>query len=129
MVATKWLLNLKKKSLLLSILLSTILLFLSNQSISQCGPSTPSFIVDLSGNPDSAWVSSWIVRQDTCCGPSGNCVEFSLTLDSAAQGIIFDVCDGALPSGALFYQVDCGPQTAVGNVLCLSGPGPHNITF
>jgi len=129
MVATKWLSNLKKKSLLLSILLSTILLFLNNQSIAQCGPSTPSFTVDLSGNPDSAWVSSWIVRQDTCCGPSGNCVEFSLTLDSAAKGIIFDVCDGALPSGALFYQVDCGPQTAVGNVLCLSGPGPHNITF
>lgn len=95
----------------------------------QCGPNTPSYSIDLSGNPDSAWVSPWIFRADSCCSPQTKCVEFSLVLDSAAKGIIFDVCDGALPSGSLFYRVDCGPETPVGNVLCLSGPGPHNITF
>jgi len=52
-----------------------------------------------------------------------------LTLDSAASGIIFDICDGAIPPGALFYQVGCGPTQQVGEALCLSGPGPHYITF
>lgn len=102
---------------------------LSNNSFAQCGINTPTFTVDLSSNSDSAWISPDAVRMDTCCGSTGNCIAFILTLAPDAQGILFDVCDGALPPGALFYQVACGPQTPVGNVLCLNGAGPHYITF
>ena len=70
-------------------------------------------------------------RVGNCCGTTApdKCVSFVLTLAPDAQGIVFNVCDGALPPGALFYQVDCGPQQQVGDVLCLSGAGPHQITF
>jgi gliding motility-associated-like protein len=72
-------------------------------------------------------------RDGDCCNPSGdnNCVQFTVLLDPASEGIIFSVPDGcgASPSGALFYQVDCGPLTSVGTPLCLNGTGPFIITF
>src|SRR6185369_15137360 len=34
-----------------------------------------------------------------------------------------------IPPGALFYQVDCGPQTQVGTHICVSGSGVHHLTF
>jgi len=97
----------------------------------QCGSGVPEFVVDLSGDPSSVWLSPDTVRNDTCCGSShpDRCVAFVLTLDSSSTGIIFDICEGAVPPGALFYQVSCGTPTQVGEILCLSGPGPHYITF
>lgn len=97
----------------------------------QCGPNVPQFTVNLSSNIDSLWTSPDTVRNDTCCGAVApdKCVSFNLTLNSNASGIIFDICDGAIPPGALFYQVACGPVQQVGEALCLSGPGPHLITF
>ncbi|NOQ76002.1 MAG: T9SS type B sorting domain-containing protein [Crocinitomix sp.] len=97
-----------------------------------CDGGTPTFIVDLEGAPDSLWVSDPASRDGSCCfPPDDNCVQFSLTLDSTATGIIFYIPDGcgASPTGALFYQVDCGPLTSVGTALCLDGPGPYTITF
>ena len=98
-----------------------------------CDPTVPTFNVDLTGNPSGTWVSPPTVRVDKCCPPGGagsdRCVQFVVTLDPAAQGINFTVCSGALPPGALFYQVNCGTPTPVGTVLCLSGVGPHVITF
>ena len=60
-----------------------------------------------------------------------NCVQFVVTLDPNAEGLLFSIPGGcgAAPSGSLFYQVNCGPLTTVGTPLCLSGPGPHIITF
>lgn len=98
------------------------------ESYSQCGPSTPTFIVNLIGNVDSLWVSPSQTRADTCCGDN-NCVKFILTLDSSASGIIFDVCVGAVAPGSLEYQLGCQNPTAAGEPLCLSGAGPHIITF
>lgn len=101
------------------------------QLFSQCGPNTPVVTVDLTGNPDSVWISPVITRSDNCCGttPPDRCVKFIITLDPAAAGISFNIASGAVPPGALFYQVNCGPPTPVGDVICLSGPGPHIITF
>lgn len=94
---------------------------------------TPTFVVDLTGDPAGTWVSNPEQRAGDCCNPGGdvNCVQFVLTLDPGAEGLIFSVPDGcgASPSGSLFYQVDCGPLTSVGSPLCLSGPGPFVITF
>jgi len=112
----------------LNIILSFIIfpLYLS----SQCGPSTPTFTVDLTGNPSGTWFSPNVVRNDQCCGQSGVvCIKFIVTLDPGAVGISFSIFSGAIPSGALYYQVGCGPQTALGTPICLSGVGPHIITF
>lgn len=94
---------------------------------------TPTFTVNLTGNPSGTWISNPEQRAGDCCNPGGdnNCVQFTLTLDPTAEGIIFNVPDGcgAAPSGSLFYQVDCGPLTSVGTPLCLNGTGPFTVTF
>ncbi len=97
-----------------------------------CTTNTPIYVVDLTGNPDSLWVSSPpIVRAGSCCGSNwpDRCIVFLLTLDTATVAINFEIIDGASPSGALFYQIDCGPITPVGDPLCLTGPGPYWLTF
>ncbi|MCB0738373.1 MAG: hypothetical protein KDC92_12725, partial [Bacteroidetes bacterium] len=113
-------------------LLMIALLFSSNKASAQiCGSNTPTFTIDLTGNPDSVWTSTNIARQDTCCGAAApdRCIRFLLTLDSGAYGIKLDLIKGALPTGALYYQVSCGTKVPIGEVLCLSGSGPHEITF
>jgi hypothetical protein len=100
-------------------------------SNAQCGAGTPTFIVDLSADPNMTWISPDTARADTCCGAVSpdRCVEFIVTLHPDAEGIIFNIHSGAIPPGSLFYQVACGPPTPVGDALCLDGPGPHSITF
>ena len=87
--------------------------------------------MNLTGNADSVWTSPDVQRNDLCCTSSNpdRCVQFILTLDPGAQGIRFDVCDGALPPGALYYQIGCGTQYPVGDTLCLTGTGPFVVTF
>lgn len=117
--------------LVVSLTLLPALLSDSLHAQSYCGPNTPTFYVNLVGNPAGSWISPSIQRVDTCCGTTApnQCVQFIVTLDPMAQGVMFNVFSGAMPPGALFYQVNCGPPTPVGQPLCLSGPGPHTITF
>ncbi|HYG49355.1 MAG TPA: hypothetical protein VD905_00555, partial [Flavobacteriales bacterium] len=115
------------------ILLGIACLFFScaQKAAAQCGPGTPTFVVDLTGSPDSTWNSPSVSRNDNCCGTSApdKCVCFIVTLDPGAVGIQFDIVSGAVPGGALFYQVGCGTPSALGDPICLSGVGPHVITF
>lgn len=117
------------------LVLTVILTGLFQDSHAQCASTVPTFNVDLTGAPDSTWISPPTVRIDTCCGAVNpdNCVLFIVTLDSTANGIVMDIPTGgscgARPTGSLFYQVNCGPPVAIGTPVCLSGPGPHNITF
>lgn len=123
-------LHLVKSALIL--FLSGLLIAISNPLSAQiCNPTVPSFNVNLTGNPNGTWISPLVVRAGNCCGTSNpdRCIQFNVTLDPAAQGILFSVYSGAMPPGALFYQVNCGPPTPVGTPLCLNGPGPHIITF
>lgn len=96
-----------------------------------CGPLTPGFTLNLTGNPDSAWTSPAVKRQDTCCGATSPevCVRFKVTLDPKAYAIRLDIVSGALPPGALFYQINCGPKIPVGTQICLNSRGPHIVTF
>lgn len=96
-----------------------------------CGPTTPTFTVNLTGNPNATWISPVIVRDDTCCGSTSpdKCLQFIITLDPAAQGISFNIYSGAIPPGAMYYQINCGPLIPVGSPICLNGPGPHYLTF
>jgi gliding motility-associated-like protein len=113
------------------IILIVALVLFSLTSFAQCGPAVPSFTIDLTGNPAGTWQSPFVIRNDNCCGTTApnRCVEFIITLDPAAQGIAFSIAAGAIPGGALFYQIGCGPPTALGSPICLSGVGPHILTF
>lgn len=115
----------------ISFLILNLAWIFPTNSWAQCGPGTPTVNVDLTGNPGGTWISPIIVRNDNCCGTSApdKCVKFVVTLDPNAVGISFNIASGAVPPGALFYQINCGPPTPVGSPICLSGPGPHIITF
>ncbi|MES2593215.1 MAG: PKD domain-containing protein [Bacteroidota bacterium] len=108
-----------------------LFLIFSLKSYAQCGADVPRFTVNLTGNPDSIWTSPAVQRVGNCCGTSNpdKCISFSITLDPLATGINFDIIEGAVSMGALFYQIDCNPPQAVGQPICLTGAGPHNLTF
>lgn len=119
----------------LSIIVVAIFLMWVNLSYSQsgdCDPITPFYVVDMTGNPNGTWISPSDQRDGYCCGSSsGNdkCIEFELTLDPGAAAISFDIASGAVPPGALYYQINCGPPVQVGEPICINGVGPHTITF
>lgn len=96
-----------------------------------CDPLTPSFIADLSSKADSMWLSPDTARNAYCCGTSGAdaCVEFIVTKNSSATGVIINIVSGAFPAGPLFIQVNCGPQIPMGDTIYLGTNGPHSITF
>lgn len=96
-----------------------------------CDSITPSFTVDLSSSPNQTWTSPSVARDGNCCGTStpDKCLEFIITLAPDAIAVNFQITGGAVPPGALFYQIDCGPITPVGSPICLNGAGPHHLTF
>ncbi|MCB9188565.1 MAG: hypothetical protein H6599_04710 [Flavobacteriales bacterium] len=115
-----------------TILMILSLSALTNLSYGQaCDPSTPTFTIDMTGAPDSIWHSPPIARDGHCCAASSSdrCVEFNITLDAGSSGIQINLISGALPSGALFYEIGCANPTQIGDTLCLDGVGPHRITF
>src|ERR1043166_2998724 len=116
-----------------SLLLFLPILFSALSSYSQvgCGPGVPTFSVNLTGSPDSVWTSPNTARNGNCCTstPPDRCIDFLITLDPGAIGITFNIISGAIPGGALYYQINCGPPQPLGSAICLSGPGPHLLTF
>ena len=110
-----------------------ILFYLMSVSVSgqYCDGDVPSFNVDLSADPEMSWTSPLVSRNGNCCGTSNpdRCLEFVLILSAEAISINFVISSGAIPPGALFYQINCGPEIPVGSPICISGPGPHHLTF
>ncbi len=96
-----------------------------------CDPTTPSMAVNLSASPTMSWTSPSIQRNGNCCGTTAPdvCLEFIITLNANATSINFQISSGAVPPGALYYQINCGPQIPVGSPICLTGPGPDTLTF
>jgi len=103
-----------------------------------CDPIVPEYVLDLTGNPDSSWVQANIIRDGSCCGyadPPNSCVKFIITLDPEADGIMFNVVDGALPNNLEWQlmndaQDECNPEIYPAGVpVCLDSPGPHYIIF
>lgn len=119
---------------LIYFLLVTVLFSVPEKTLAQsiyCDSTVPSFYVDLSASANMTWVSPPIQRVGNCCGTIApdNCLEFTILLNANAIAISFNIASGAIPPGALFYQINCGPPIAVGSPICLNGPGPHNLTF
>ncbi|TSJ45497.1 PKD domain-containing protein [Fluviicola chungangensis] len=96
-----------------------------------CDSITPTFNVDLSASPYMTWLSPSTDRDGFCCGASApdKCLEFVITLNPNSAAVIFNIASGAVPPGALFYQIDCGTPTPVGSPICLYGTGPFHLTF
>ena len=103
----------------------------SKAQVTGCGSNVPFFQVNLVGQPSGIWYSPSHLRQGNCCGTQSpdRCTSFEILLDSNAAMINFDIASGAIPTGAMFYQINCGPQIPVGQPICVTGPGPHYLTF
>lgn len=101
-----------------------------NTVSAQCMPTVPSFTINLTGSPAGVWTSPNISRNDQCCGVTNpdQCVFFNLTLDPNSAGIQIDMI-GADPAGSLFYSIGCTGSYPGGSIKCISGVGPHLITF
>jgi gliding motility-associated-like protein len=96
-----------------------------------CSPAVPFHLVDLSSSPSATYLSPSGSRSNNCCGTShpDRCVEFEIYLHPSSTGILFDINSGAVPSGSMYYQINCGPIIPVGQMVCLSSQGPHYLTF
>lgn len=99
------------------------------QSQSQCNGNTPTYTLDLSSKADSIWISPLSGRNGSCCSGGNNCVQFIVKLSANAEAIVLQIESGAAPSGSLTYTVNCGTPTAIGQKFCVTGQGPHSITF
>lgn len=116
----------------LGVFLGTIFLNLNIKAqVPTCGSDVPYFQVDLTGQPAGTWISPSHARKGNCCGTISpdRCTSFEIILDTGAAMINFEIASGAIPPGSMFYQIDCGPQVAVGQPICISGVGPHHLTF
>jgi len=98
---------------------------------STCDPEVPTYSVDFTGQPAGIYQSPLESRVGLCCGAQfpDRCVQFFIRLDENARGLKFDIIEGAIPSGSLFYQIDCGPVIKVGEPICLEGGKDYILTF
>lgn len=91
------------------------------------------FLPVIFSKADSTYTSPSIARNGICCNASGppppKCISFNIYLHKDAVGLIFKIVSGAIPPGALYYQIDCGPPQPVGEVLCLQGGRFYTLTF
>lgn len=96
-------------------------------SAQNCSSSTPTYTIDMTGNPDSIWTSPSVGRAGQCCNVKSPdvCILFKITLDTNAVGVRVEISGG---TGTTDYQNNCGNTTPVGSVMCLTGKGPHNLT-
>lgn len=123
----------KTKQVLPVTLLVLLLMILSNSKIlaqSPCMATVPSYTINLTGNPAGVWSSPNVSRNDQCCTATSpdQCIYFNLTLDPNTAGIQIDMI-GADPAGSLFYDINCTGSYPGGQIKCISGVGPHEITF
>ena len=103
----------------IALILGFILIVLT-ESFGQCGGGTPIYFVDLTSDPSGSWESPLIIRNDTCCGAEDKCVQFIISLHPNAESLTFEITSGSLPSGSLFYEIDCGGAIPIDSIVCIS---------
>lgn len=101
-----------------------LLLLLAKGAFAQCDPEVPTYVIDLSANPDTTWVlyeADALDRDGQCCGVSSNenCIKFEITLNPNAAGIFFDY-DGAGAFGSLNWREDCGTPHSLKDTICVT---------
>ncbi|HEY4800820.1 MAG TPA: hypothetical protein VII99_17205, partial [Bacteroidia bacterium] len=105
--------------------------YLANAQCPTCDADVPYYSANLTGHPDSVWISPGHSRNGNCCATSSpdRCTSFDITLDPLAAMINLEIASGAIPTGSMFYQINCGPQIPVGQPICIVGVGPFHVTF
>lgn len=95
----------------------------------QCSSVTPTFTLDLSGNPNSSSTTPSSSRNGTCCNGTVPCVKIVVLLNPNAMALQLTPT-GADPGGALTYEFNCdGIQIPGGTPVCLAGTGPQTLTI
>lgn len=96
-----------------------------------CQASVPHFCVDFTNNPSGVFQTPPTARTGNCCGTSSpdRCIDFELCVGPNTAAVRLEICNGAVPPGSLFFQVNCGPLTNILELGCISGQGFYNITF
>jgi gliding motility-associated-like protein len=107
----------------------------------ECQSIVPFFNINLSSDPDSTYTTPVITRNGTCCGAPNNenFVSFYVTLHPDVAMVEIGIASGADPGGSGFYRVitggnlvtpgTCGTPVAGGTPTCITGSGPHKITY
>jgi large repetitive protein len=126
----------QRKSLLIKLVffIGIVSMMFSEKAFAQvptCGSNVPFYRVDLTGQPNGTWISPNHVREGQCCSVTfpDVCTSLEIILDPRTAAINFKIASGAIPPGSMFYQINCGTPVAVGQPICLSGAGPHRLTF
>jgi gliding motility-associated-like protein len=109
-----------------------MLLVFYQSAYSQCDPEVPTYVIDLSANPDTTWIlyeADALDRLGQCCGvaSSQNCIKFEVTLHPNAAGIFFDY-DGAGAFGSLNWREDCGTAHSLKDTICVTSQS-FTLTF
>jgi hypothetical protein len=124
-------------SLLVSLNGSAQLPVYPNPLIGICDAPVPHFNIDLTGVPDSVWVSPDVDRQETCCGDPGTgnwtFVSFTVTLDPNVAEVAVGLAPADPGGTSSGYWMDAcgtwGDRIAGGDKVCISGPGTHNFWY
>ncbi|TNF49854.1 MAG: hypothetical protein EP305_01765, partial [Bacteroidetes bacterium] len=108
----------------------------------ECGVDVPYFELDLSANPNLSFTTPEFNRQPGCCGNNANnddYVSFYVTLHPDVAMFELVVAPGyADPPGAGIYNIvsgdmitggSCGVDIPGGSPVCITGSGPHKITY
>lgn len=113
---------------LLWLLFLLMIIFTGEAMAQSCDSTVPAYTIDMTGTPDSVWNSGNVSRDGLCCGNTGStrCIYFSVTLDTMAEGISVDVAGGL---GSTYFTVGCSTSTLLGDTMCVTGIGPHEITI
>lgn len=105
----------------------------SFQAFPQCDVTTPSFIVDLSGNPDSIWIETNTTRLDSCCyqQDADPCIMFIVTLPPNVGGLYFSVENPQPSISASQFHINCDTVAySVQDTVCVAGyTPPYVITY
>jgi len=108
----------------------------------ECSANVPYFELDLSANPNLSFTTPEFNRQPGCCGNNANnddYVSFYVTLHPDVAMFELIVAPGyADPPGAGIYNIvsgdmitggTCGVDIPGGAPVCITGSGPHKITY
>ncbi|PCJ85997.1 MAG: hypothetical protein COA57_06935, partial [Flavobacteriales bacterium] len=113
-----------------------ILAFLFNgkKAFSQCDFTTPSFVVDLSLQPDSVWIETNTARLDSCCfkqDPQDDCIMFVVTLAPSIGALYFSVESPQPSISASQFHINCdSTEFSVQDTVCIEGfTPPYTITY
>ena len=127
-------------------ILATVVLnqnvLVGQSQLPECQSTVPFFTLDLSSNPDSTYTTPEITRNGQCCGDDNNqnYVSFYVTLHPDVAMVEIGIAPGyADPGGSGFYNIisggdlstpgACGTDIAGGQTACITGEGPHKITY